>query len=90
MAIAKIAHHPEMTREQTMEVFKKEFGDRYKVYSLKGTLVRPRHFAMRKSGLRGVSLRLVQTKDETKLYLYGLHSQPSAPTACRAFDRLFL
>ena len=67
MTVAKIAHHPEMTWEQAMEVFKKEFGDRYKVYSIKGTLVRPRHFAMRKSGLRGVSLRLVQTKDETKL-----------------------
>jgi hypothetical protein len=69
MGVMKIAHHPEMTWEQTMEVFKKEFGDRYKVHSLKRTPMRD--FVVQKNGLVGVSMRLVQTKDETKLVYSG-------------------
>jgi len=69
MGVVKIAHHPEMTWEQTMEVFQKEFGDRYKVHSLKRTPMRD--FVVQKNGLVGVSMRLVQTKDETKLVYSG-------------------
>ena len=68
----KIAHHPEMTWERAMEVFQKEFGDRYKVYSIKRT--RPvllRDFVVQKNGFVGVSMRLMQTKDETKLVYSG-------------------
>ena len=69
MGVKKIAHHPEMTWEQAMEVFKKEFGDRYKVYSAKRTPMRD--FVVQKNGFVGVSMRLVQTKDETKLVYSG-------------------
>jgi hypothetical protein len=69
MGVAKIAHHPDMTWEQAMEVFQKEFGDRYKVYSLKRTPMRD--FAVQKNGFVGVSMRLVQTKGETKFIYSG-------------------
>ena len=52
-----------------MEVFEKEFGDRYKVYSLKHTPMRD--FVVQKNGFVGVSLRLVQTKDETRFVYSG-------------------
>ena len=52
-----------------MEVFNKEFGGRYKVYSLKRT---PRRdFVVQRNGFVGVSMRLEQTKDETKLVYSG-------------------
>jgi hypothetical protein len=69
MGVMKIAHHPELTWEQVMEAFEKEFGGRYKVYSLKRTPMRD--FVVQKNGFVGVSMRLVQTKDETKLVYSG-------------------
>jgi hypothetical protein len=69
MAVAKVAHHPEMTWEQVMELFKREFGGRYKVYSLKRTPMRD--FVVQKNGFVGVSMRLEQTKNETKLIYSG-------------------
>jgi hypothetical protein len=72
MGVVKIAHHPEMTWEQAMEILNKEFGDRYKIYALKRT--RPallRDFVVQKNGFVGVSLRLEQTKDETKFVYSG-------------------
>jgi hypothetical protein len=69
MGVVKIAHHPEMTWEQAMDTFEKEFGSRYKVYSLKRT---PRRdFVVQKNGFVGVSMRLEQTKDETKFVYSG-------------------
>jgi hypothetical protein len=72
MGVMKIAHHPEMTWERAMEIFQKEFGDRYKVYSIKRT--RPvllRDFVVQKNGFVGVSLRLEQTSDETRFVYSG-------------------
>jgi hypothetical protein len=69
MGVVKIAHHPEMTWEQAMEVFQKEFGGRYKVYSLKRTPMRD--FTVEKNGFVGVSMRLMQTKNETKFVYSG-------------------
>jgi hypothetical protein len=69
MGVVTIAHHPQMTWEQAMEVFQKEFGNRYKVYSLKPWPMRD--FAVRKNGFVGVTMRLVQTKGETKFVYSG-------------------
>ena len=86
--MVKIAHHPEMTWEQAMDIFKKEFGGRYKVYSLKRA---PRRdFVVQKNGFVGVSMRLEQTKDETKFVYSGFAPSVMARMVLGPLIALFL
>jgi hypothetical protein len=59
-----VAHRPELTKEQTMEIFAKEFGDRYRVAPFRGLF---RDFVIEKNAFVGVAVKLEQSTTETKL-----------------------
>lgn len=64
MAVVTIKHHPELTSEKAMEIFKKGFAGKYEVYKWN----RPggvRDFVVKKSSLIGVAVKLKQEKDKT-------------------------
>jgi len=64
MAVFTIKHHPELTAEKAMEIFKKGFAGKYEVYKW----TRPggvRDFVVKKSSLIGVAVKLKQEKDRT-------------------------
>ena len=59
-----IAHQPELTKEQAMEIFATEFGDRYRVAPFRGLF---RDFVIEKNAFTGVAVKLEQSSTETKL-----------------------
>jgi hypothetical protein len=59
-----IAHQPELTKEQTMEIFATAFGDRYRVAPFRGLF---RDFVIEKNAFTGVAVKLEQSSTETKL-----------------------
>ncbi len=75
MAVTKIAHKPDLTKEQAMEIFRRHFEGRYEVIPR----VRPRlaiaaawrDFVIIKSAFSGVSVKLEQGNDETKFVYNG-------------------
>ena len=69
MAKVTIAHHPELTPDSAMELFRNHFGEKYEVYKVRKVL---RHFCVKKSGAVGVGVRLQQGGDETAL-IYSAH-----------------
>lgn len=69
MAIATIAHKPELTKEQAQEIFAKHFAGKYKVHEFKGFF---RDFVVEKNPWVGVGLKLEQTGTETKLVFNGM------------------
>ncbi|HUV52188.1 MAG TPA: hypothetical protein VMW64_03835 [Dehalococcoidia bacterium] len=74
MAVFTIKHHPELTAEKAMEIFKKGFLGKYEVYKWN----RPggvRDFMVKKSSLIGVAVKLKQEKDKTSFAI--VDSPPS-------------
>jgi hypothetical protein len=69
MAVATIAHKPQLTKEQAQEIFAKQFASKYKVHEFKGLL---RDFVVEKNAWVGVALKLEQTDTETKFVYAGL------------------
>ena len=64
MAVADIGHHPELTAEAAMEIFKEGFAGKYEV----SKWTRPggvRDFVIIKNSLIGVAVKLKQGKDKT-------------------------
>jgi hypothetical protein len=64
MAVVHVKHHPEVTAEKAMEIFKKGFAGKYEVYKWN----RPggvRDFVVKKSSLIAVAIKLKQEKDKT-------------------------
>jgi len=76
MAIVFVAHHPELTAESAMEVFRRHFGDRYDVYKpwLFGRLFA--NFVVKKSAWIGVGVQLKQWGEETAFGLGGMVPSP--------------
>jgi hypothetical protein len=75
MAVVTIKHHPELTADKAMEIFKKGFAGKYEVYKWN----RPggvRDFVVKKSSLIGVAVKLKQEKDKTSFTF--VDSIPSA------------
>lgn len=68
MAVATVGHHPELTKEETFEIFQRHFGDKYEVYPEDS---RFRDFAVKKSGWAAVGVRLEQKPGETKFVFGG-------------------
>ncbi len=59
MAVIHLKHHPELTAEKAMEIFKKGFAGKYEVYMAKSQL---RDFTIKKSSMiaeEGVIVRMV-------------------------------
>jgi hypothetical protein len=64
MARAIVGHHPELTPDSVMEVFKRHFGGKYEIYK---TRMLGAHFVVRKSGWKAVTIRLMQRRKRTIL-----------------------
>jgi hypothetical protein len=62
MAVVHVKHHPELTAEKAMEIFKKGFAGKYQVYMAKSGM---RDFSIKKSSMIGVAVKLKQEKDKT-------------------------
>jgi len=62
MAVVHVKHHPEVTAEKAMEIFKKGFAGKYEVYMAKSGM---RDFSIKKSSMIGVAVKLKQEKDKT-------------------------
>jgi hypothetical protein len=62
MAVVHVKHHPEVTAEKAMEIFKKGFAGKYEVYMAQSAL---RDFTIKKSSMIGLSVKLKQEKDKT-------------------------
>lgn len=62
MATVTVAHHPELTVEGAMEVFRSHFAGRYDVYK---TAFLKRDFVVKKSGWTGVGVKLQQEANAT-------------------------
>jgi len=75
MAVAMIAHKPDLTKEQTMDVFRRYFSGRYEVEPFSGPL---RDFIVIKNALVGVGLKLEQDEHATKLIYTGNAPRPWA------------
>lgn len=69
MAVATIAHKPQLTKEQTQEIFAKHFAGKYKVHEFKGFF---RDFVVEKNPWVGVAVKLDQSANETKLVYNGM------------------
>lgn len=67
MAVATIAHKPQLTKEQAQDIFTKHFAGKYKVHEFKGLF---RDFVVEKNPWVGVALKLEQTDTETKQLVY--------------------
>ena len=62
MAVIHIKHHPELTADKAVEIFKKGFAGKYEVYKAQSAL---RDFTIKKSSMIGVAVKLKQEKDKT-------------------------
>ena len=73
MAIRKIAHRPDLTKEQAEEIFRRNFEPRYKVQHCEAPLslkTKFRDFQVVKNQAVGGALKLEQTAPETR-FVYG-------------------
>ena len=62
MAVVAVGHHPELTAEKAMEIFRKHFTGKYEVYMTRVVGV---DFIVKKSACVGVSVRLKQEASKT-------------------------
>jgi hypothetical protein len=69
MAVVHIKHHPELTAEKVVEIFKKGFAGKYEVYLAKSGM---RDFTIKKSSMIGLSVKLKQEKDKTTFIYTGM------------------
>lgn len=83
MAVASIAHKPQLTAEQAQAVFAKHFAGKYKVEDFKGPF---RDFQVVRNAFIGVAVKLEQTATETKFVYTGFTPKLWA----RMFTGLFL
>ena len=76
MPIITIAHKPDLTVEQVVEIFRKRFEPKYRVEVLKGffgrgVLIRGRDFIVVKNPWVGVGVKLQQSDSKTKFVYSG-------------------
>ena len=67
MAAVQIAHRPELTVKEAMEVFTRHFGSKYRMDWGGG-----REFVMRKTAWTGVRVALEQRRDTTRFVVGGV------------------
>ncbi len=69
MAVTAIAHKPNLTKEQAIEIFRKRFEGKYRIEDIKGIRIL-RDFMVVKNPFVGVAIKLEQGANETK-FIYG-------------------
>jgi len=62
MAKVVVGHHPELTGESAMKIFKRQFGSKYQVYK---TELPTRDFFVKKSAWVGVAVSVRQKPNQT-------------------------
>jgi hypothetical protein len=72
MAVTEIAHKPDLTKEQALELFRKHFEGRCKVEEWKGPLAVRRDFMVVRNAFIGVTVKLEQTATDTKFVYTGI------------------
>jgi hypothetical protein len=72
MAVAEIAHKPDLTADGVREIFQRRFDGTYAVDTLKGSMAIRRDFMVVKNAFVAVSVRLEQDAGTTKLVYSGL------------------
>ncbi len=72
MAVAEIAHKPQLTAEAVREIFQRHFEGAYSIESLKGPMAVRRDFVVVKNPFVGVSVKLEQGPGTTKLVYTGV------------------
>jgi hypothetical protein len=71
MAVAEIAHKPELTKEQAMEFFRAHFAGKYEI-ALPPSVARwNRDFVVKKSPFASVAVKLQQGDNQTKFVYTG-------------------
>ncbi|TMB97327.1 MAG: hypothetical protein E6J42_07860 [Chloroflexi bacterium] len=73
MAVTKIAYKPDLTSEEAMQAFKKQFEGKYDVEPARPGLVVAgrRDFVIKKNAFSGVNVKLEQGDGETKFVYTG-------------------
>ena len=75
MAVTKIPHKPDLTKDQAMEIFRKHFAGTYEVLPFTrpayAVLAARRDFVIKKNAFAGVSVKLEQEEGETKFVYTG-------------------
>jgi len=69
MAVATIAHKPDLTKEQLQDIFAKHYAGKYAVKPFRGLF---RDFVIEKNPWVGVAVKLQQSESETKIVYAGL------------------
>ncbi|HEY32974.1 MAG TPA: hypothetical protein G4O10_07705 [Dehalococcoidia bacterium] len=64
-----VAHHPELTWQDAMEIFQRHFSGKYKVRKIKRTIAR--HFIICRSPLIGTRVKLEQSEGKTSFVFDG-------------------
>ena len=74
LAVAAIAHKPDLTSEQAQAIFRRRFEPQYRIEGPKGLrAIGPRRdFVVVKNAFTAVSVKLQQDRDETKFVYTGL------------------
>ena len=67
MAKLEIRHNPQLTKERLVELFQQHFKGKYEVYLSKTPGC---DFIVKKSGLSGVFVKLIQKQGKTQVTLY--------------------
>lgn len=74
MAVFSIGHRPDLSVEQVIGIFERQFADKHKVITLPQRdwrKINPRHFMIKKNAWVAVSGALKQERDDTKLVITG-------------------
>jgi hypothetical protein len=72
MAVAEIAHKPELTSDEVRSIFERRFSGEYTIEDFKGAMAARRDFMVVKNAFVGVSVKLEQGAGATKLVYTGL------------------
>lgn len=59
----EIHHDPSLTKDQLLDLFQKQFADKYEVYPTKSMI--NRDFVVKKTGRSGIFVKLHQKDDKT-------------------------
>jgi hypothetical protein len=72
MAVAEIAHKPDLTADGVREIFQRHFDGTYAVETLKGPMAIRRDFMVVKNAFVAVSVKLDQSSGSTKIVYSGV------------------
>jgi hypothetical protein len=86
MAKFEIAHNPELTQDQLLELFKNEFKGKYEVYY---TQMTNRFFVVKNTNVSGAAVRLIQKKNKTLINYFRFAPSAFARVFVKSFVLMF-